>query len=84
MKAGHAPPADFSAAPAPSAPPCGSGSRHSVQDRFYRMEEAAPVAAPAIIEITLAMPIVHYLAVDLSAFGRDGPGGAQPSVGRGR
>ena len=47
---------------------------HSVQDSLYRMGEAALAAAPAITEITLAMPNVHYLAIDLSAFGRDAPG----------
>ena len=44
---------------------------HSVQDSLYRMGEAALAAAPAIAEITLAMPNVHYLPLDLSPFGRD-------------
>ena len=47
---------------------------HSVQDSLYRMGEAALAAAPAITEITLAMPNVHYLEIDLSAFGRDAQG----------
>ena len=47
---------------------------HSVQDSLYRMGEAALAAAPAIEEITLAMPNVHYLAIDLSRFGRDAKG----------
>ena len=47
---------------------------HSVQDSLYRMGEAALAAVPAIEEITLAMPNVHYLAIDLSAFGRDAKG----------
>jgi len=47
---------------------------HSVQDSLYRMGEAALAAAPDIAEITLAMPNVHYLAIDLSAFGRDAKG----------
>ena len=47
---------------------------HSVQDSLYRMGEAALAAAPAIDEITLAMPNVHYLAIDLSGFGRDAKG----------
>ena len=47
---------------------------HSVQDSLYRMGEAALAAAPAIEEITLAMPNVHYLPIDLSGFGRDAKG----------
>ena len=47
---------------------------HSVQDSLYRMGEAALAAAPAITEITLAMPNVHYLPIDLSAFGSDATG----------
>ena len=44
---------------------------YSVQDSLYRMGEAALAAAPDITEINLAMPNVHYLAIDLSGFGRD-------------
>ena len=47
---------------------------YSVQDSLYRMGEAALASAPDITEITLAMPNVHYLAIDLSAFGRDAQG----------
>ena len=47
---------------------------YSVQDSLYRMGEAALAAAPDITEITLAMPNVHYLPIDLSAFGRDARG----------
>ena len=47
---------------------------HSVQDSLYRMGEAALAAAPAVAEITLSMPNVHYLPIDLSAFGRDASG----------
>lgn len=47
---------------------------YSVQDSLYRMGEAALGAAPDIAEITLAMPNVHYLPIDLSAFGRDATG----------
>ena len=47
---------------------------HSVQDSMYRMGEAALAAVPGISEITLAMPNVHYLPIDLSAFGRDAAG----------
>ena len=47
---------------------------HSVQDSLYRMGEAALAAAPDITEITLAMPNVHYLEIDLSGFGHDAQG----------
>ena len=47
---------------------------HSVQDSLYRMGEAALAAAPAVAEITLSMPNVHYLPIDLSPFGRDAGG----------
>ena len=47
---------------------------HSVQDSLYRMGEAALAAAPAVAEITLSMPNVHYLPIYLSAFGRDASG----------
>jgi urate oxidase len=47
---------------------------HSVQDSLYRMGEAALAAAPDVSEITLRMPNVHYLPIDLSPFGRDARG----------
>ena len=47
---------------------------HSVQDSLYRMGEAALAAAPDIREITLRMPNVHYLPIDLSPFGQDARG----------
>ena len=47
---------------------------YSVQDSLYRMGEAALAAAPDITEITLAMPNVHYLPIDLSAFERNATG----------
>ena len=47
---------------------------YSVQDSLFRMGEAALAAASDISEITLAMPNVHYLAIDLSGFGRDAQG----------
>lgn len=47
---------------------------YSVQDSLYRMGEAALAIAPEIAEITLAMPNVHYLPIDLSAFGGDASG----------
>ena len=47
---------------------------YSVQDSLYRMGEAALAAAPAITEITLEMPNLHYLPLDLSPFGRDAAG----------
>lgn len=43
----------------------------SVQDSLYRMGEAALAAAPDITDITLSMPNIHYLPVDLSSFGED-------------
>ena len=46
----------------------------SVQDSLYRMGEAALAAASDIREITLRMPNVHYLPIDLSAFGQDARG----------
>ena len=47
---------------------------HSVQDSLYRMGEAALAAAPDVSEITLRMPNVHYLPIDLSRFGEDARG----------
>ena len=47
---------------------------HSVQDSLYRMGEAALAAVPDISEITLRMPNVHYLPIDLSSFGQDARG----------
>ena len=47
---------------------------HSVQDSLYRMGEAALAAAPDLSEITLQVPNVHYLPIDLSAFGQDASG----------
>ena len=47
---------------------------YSVQDSLYRMGEAALAGAAGISEITLAMPNVHYLPIDLSGFGRDATG----------
>ena len=47
---------------------------HSVQDSLYRMGEAALAAAPDVREITLRMPNVHYLPIDLSPFGQDASG----------
>ena len=47
---------------------------YSVQDSLYRMGEAALTAAPGIREVTLRMPNVHYLPIDLSPFGQDARG----------
>ena len=47
---------------------------YSVQDSLYRMGEAALAAAPGIREVTLRMPNVHYLPIDLSPFGQDALG----------
>ncbi len=41
----------------------------SVQDSLYRMGEAALDAAPDVAEITLSMPNIHYLPINLSHFG---------------
>ncbi len=46
----------------------------SVQDSLYRMGEAALATAPAVSEITLRMPNVHYLPIDLFSFGQDARG----------
>lgn len=45
----------------------------SVQQTLYAMAESALHAAPAIDEITLAMPNKHCLLVDLSRFGQTNP-----------
>ena len=75
---GHAPAADFGGTAAAIRATLlrvfAATYSHSVQDSLYHMGEAALTAAPAITEITLAMPNVHYLAIDLSAFGRDACG----------
>ena len=47
---------------------------YSVQDSLYRMGEAALAVAPGIREVTLRMPNVHYLPIDLSPFGQDALG----------
>ena len=77
-EAGHGPATDFSGTAATARAALlrvfAATFSHSVQDSLYRMGEAALAAAPAITEITLAMPNVHYLAIDLSAFGRDARG----------
>lgn len=43
----------------------------SVQNSLYRMGEAALAAVPEIAEISMACPNIHYLLMDLSAFGHD-------------
>ena len=45
-----------------------------MQDSLYRMGKAALAAAPDIREITLRMPNVHYLPIDLAPFGQDASG----------
>lgn len=42
----------------------------SVQDSLFRMGEAALAVVPAIAEITLRMPNIHYNPIDLSPVGR--------------
>jgi urate oxidase len=43
----------------------------SVQDSLYRMGEAALVAVPEISEISMACPNMHFIPMNLSAFGLD-------------
>jgi urate oxidase len=43
----------------------------SVQDSLYRMGEAALAAVPEISEISMACPNMHYILMNLSAFGLD-------------
>jgi urate oxidase len=43
----------------------------SVQDSLYRMGEAALAAVPEISEISMACPNMHFLLMNLSAFGMD-------------
>src|SRR5262245_47153986 len=44
---------------------------YSVQDSLYRMGEAALAAVPEISEISMACPNMHYILMNLSAFGLD-------------
>ena len=43
----------------------------SVQNSLYHMGEAALAAVPEISEISMACPNIHYLLMNLSAFGLD-------------
>jgi urate oxidase len=43
----------------------------SVQDSLYRMGEAALAAVPEIYEISMACPNMHFILMNLSAFGLD-------------
>ena len=43
----------------------------SVQDSLYRMGEAALAAVPEISEISMACPNMHFILLNLSAFGLD-------------
>jgi urate oxidase len=43
----------------------------SVQDSLYRMGEAALAAVPEISEISMACPNMHFILMNLSAFGLD-------------
>ncbi|MCC8979508.1 factor-independent urate hydroxylase [Bradyrhizobium acaciae] len=43
----------------------------SVQDSLYRMGEAALAAVPEISEINMACPNMHFILMNLSAFGLD-------------
>ena len=44
---------------------------NSVQDSLYRMGEAALAAVPEISEISMACPNMHFIPMNLSAFGVD-------------
>jgi urate oxidase len=44
---------------------------YSVQDSLYRMGETVLAAVPEISEISFACPNIHYLLMNLSAFGLD-------------
>ncbi|MGC2528906.1 MAG: urate oxidase [Candidatus Acidiferrum sp.] len=50
-----------------------SHASKSVQHTLYAMGEAALASVPEIEDITLTMPNVHCLLVDLSRFGQDNP-----------
>jgi urate oxidase len=41
----------------------------SVQDSLYRMGEAALAAVPEISEISMACPNIHFILMNLKAFG---------------
>ena len=43
----------------------------SVQDSLYRMGEAALAVVPEIAEISMACPNMHFIPINLSAFGMD-------------
>jgi len=43
----------------------------SVQDSLYRMGEAALAAVPEISEISMACPNMHFILMNLAAFGLD-------------
>jgi urate oxidase len=43
----------------------------SVQDSLYRMGEAALAAVPEISEVSMACPNMHFILMNLSAFGLD-------------
>ena len=45
----------------------------SVQHTLFDMGRAALAAAPEILRVTLVMPNLHHLLVDLSSFGQDNP-----------
>ncbi len=50
-----------------------SHASKSVQHTLYAMGEAALASVPEIEDITLTMPNLHCLLVDLSRFGQDNP-----------
>jgi urate oxidase len=49
----------------------GTTYSRSVQDSLYRMGEAALAAVPEISEISMACPNMHFIPMNLTAFGLD-------------
>jgi urate oxidase len=49
----------------------GTTYSRSVQDSLYRMGEAALAAVPEISEISMACPNMHFIPMNLNAFGLD-------------
>ncbi len=45
----------------------------SVQQTLYAMAEDALAAVPELLEVTLTMPNIHNILVDLNPFGQDNP-----------
>ena len=45
----------------------------SVQQTLFVMAEDALAAVPQLLEVTLTMPNIHNILVDLKPFGQDNP-----------